>query len=195
MIEIDPDPFHKFTRWYEEARRRVAMADAVTLATATPNGRPSARMVLLRGHDEKGFLFFTNYTSRKARELTDNPHAALVLFWRDLGRQIRIEGTVTRATPAESAAYWKTRPRESRLAAHASRQSQPLEDPGHLEELFQKASKAHSGQEVPLPEFWGGFRVHPEQIEFWKNGEHRLHDRLVYSRTKDDRWAVERLCP
>ena len=170
------------------------LAAAMTLATADGAGRPSARVVLLRGVDEEGFLFYTNYASRKARELGINPHASLCLHWFWLEEQVRVEGAVVRATREESDAYFQSRPRESRVGAWASRQSQPLETRAQLEEDYRAFDQQFGDGPVPRPEFWGGFRLIPDRIEFWKAGAARLHDRVVYARLVDG-WHVERLYP
>ena len=166
----------------------------MTLATSSPVGLPSARTVLLRGHDERGFVFFTNHDSRKARELDENPRAALVFHWWQLGRQVRIEGVVERIARTESGAYWKTRPRASRIAAWASPQSQSIADRAELDRLVAAVEKRFDGKRVPLPPFWGGVRVVPETVEFWHHRENRLHDRVRYTRAGQG-WRRERLAP
>jgi pyridoxamine 5'-phosphate oxidase len=194
--DVDADPLAQFRAWYEQALAAgQPLPEAMTLATATPTGQPSARMVLLRGHDEHGFVFYTNYESRKAQELTANPQAALVFYWPTLDRQIRIEGRVERVSAEQSDAYFRSRPRDSQLGAWASPQSQII--PGretlerHLAEIL-----ARFGQgEVPRPPHWGGFRVVPEVIEFWQARAGRLHDRLRYRRLGPARWLLERLAP
>jgi pyridoxamine 5'-phosphate oxidase len=191
--DADPNPLTQFRRWFAEAERAEGNAEAMTLATATPAGAPSARMVLLRGFDERGFVFFTNFSSRKARELTENPQAALVLYWPQLERQVRIEGRVEIVTAAEADAYFRQRPRGSQLAAWASPQSQSIPSREFLEERVRQVTGQFPG-EVPRPPFWGGLRVVPQLMEFWQGGEHRLHDRLVYRRTPDG-WLRERLGP
>lgn len=166
----------------------------VTLATATPDGRPSARMVLLRGVDDRGFVFYTNYTSRKARDLDANPHAALCVHWPTLDEQIRIEGRVERASDEESDAYFAGRPRGSQLGAWASAQSQVLAARQQLEEEYRKVEARFADSTVPRPPFWGGFRIVPTRIEFWYGRADRLHDRVVYTRDGDG-WKIERLYP
>jgi pyridoxamine 5'-phosphate oxidase len=166
----------------------------MTLATATPDGRPSARMVLLRGFDERGFCFYSNYESRKAAELAANPRAALVFWWDALERQVRIEGRIERTTREESEAYFHSRPPGSQLSAAASPQSRVIEDRAMLEERVRRlATDSHNGQ-VPLPDFWGGYRLAPEVVEFWQGRPNRLHDRLRYRRA-GDAWKIERLAP
>ena len=188
------DPLAQFLAWFEEARATVEQPDAVALATATADGRPSVRMVLLKRADEDGFGFHTNLESRKARELAANPRAALLCHWQPLGRQVRVEGAV-RLTPAiESEEYFRTRPVGSRLAAWASPQSRPLADREELERLYADAAARFPGDEVPLPPHWGGFRLVPDAYEFWQHGEHRLHDRLLYERSGDG-WCRQRLAP
>ena len=166
----------------------------MALATATPDGRPSVRMVLLKGADERGFAFFTNYESRKGGELAANPHAALLFHWWPLGRQVRVEGRVERISDEESEAYFDTRPLPSRLAAWASPQSRPLADRAELERLYAEAAARFPGDDVPLPPHWGGYRVVPDAYEFWQHGDDRLHDRIRYERDGDG-WKRERLAP
>lgn len=193
--DLDPNPLRLFDEWL----RAAAGADlpepyAMTLATATPDGRPSARIVLLRGFDERGFVFFTSYEGRKASELEANPRAALVMHWAELERQVRIEGTVERTSAAESDAYFSSRPPESRLAACAARQSAVLANRETLEASFRALQARYPDGNIPRPETWGGFRVIPQVIEFWQGGPHRLHDRFRYMRLADG-WKVERLAP
>ena len=166
----------------------------MTLATTTPHGRPSARMVLLKGVDQRGFLFFTNYESRKARELASNPQAALVFYWHAVHRQVRITGRVTKLPAAESNAYFATRPRESRIAAVASRQSAVLESRAALESRYAELTAKYPNAAPPRPINWGGYRVHPDEIEFWQQAPHRLHDRLRYRKHRGA-WILERLSP
>ena len=192
--DLDPDPMVAFRAWFREAEDAVPRADAMTLATATADGRPSARVVLLRGLDERGFVFFTNRESRKGIELLENPHVALVFHWWELGRQARIEGVVEEVNSAESESYWETRPRASRLAAWASPQSQPIGARTELDGLYAEADARFDDAGVPLPPFWGGYRVVPETLEFWTHRENRLHDRILYERTAAG-WRRERLAP
>lgn len=190
------DPFALFARWYAEAGvDDVPDGSAMVLATSTPDGAPSARMVLLRGFDRRGFVFYTNYESRKGRELALNPRAALLFYWPQAGRQVRVEGTVERVSPEESDAYFASRPRGSQLAAWASRQSQVLADRAELDRAWREAGTRFEGAPVPRPPYWGGFRVVPQVFEFWQRGEHRLHDRLLYRRTPGGDWTCERLYP
>ncbi len=190
-----PNPLALFTEWYEDARRSgIYLPEAMTLATASKDGRPSSRLMLLKGFDERGFRFFTNYESRKAGDLTDNPHAALVFHWSRLQRQVRVEGKVVRVPEQESREYFATRPRGSQLGAWASNQSSPVEDRRHLNEAFREHEARFKGSDVPLPPFWGGYRVIPEAIEFWQGRANRLHDRLRYT-LEEDGWTVARLSP
>jgi pyridoxamine 5'-phosphate oxidase len=189
------DPIARFHEWFEAARAAgVAFPETMTLATASADGAPSARMVLLKGADADGFIFFTGYESRKGQELAANPRAALVLYWQAVGRQVRVEGPVERVPEAESAEYWATRPRGSRLAAWTSRQSRPLSGRDELEARYAEMESEYEGRDVPLPPHWGGFRVRPEAIEFWEHRDDRLHDRVRYTRGRDG-WASERLWP
>ena len=166
----------------------------MTLATATPDGRPSARVVLLKGFDERGFVFYTNYEGRKSTEIEANPRAALVFYWGELERQVRVEGRVSRVPDEESDAYFAERPRGSQLGAWASEQSRPVRDRGALEERLRELEGEYGGREVPRPPFWGGYRVEPETMEFWQGRENRLHDRLRYHRA-GELWRRERLQP
>ena len=192
--DLDPDPLRQFKRWFEDARGTALPApEAMALATATPNGRPSVRMVLLKSADERGFTFHTNYESRKGDELTANPHAALLFHWQPLGRQVRVEGCVERVASEESEAYFRTRPLGSRLAAWASPQSRPLADRAELDRLYAEA-KERFGENVPLPPTWGGFRLVADAYEFWQHGDDRLHDRIRYERDADG-WTKTRLAP
>ncbi|HEV7745828.1 MAG TPA: pyridoxamine 5'-phosphate oxidase [Pyrinomonadaceae bacterium] len=193
---VDRDPLPLFQRWLHEARAvGINLAEAMTLATATPEGKPSARLVLLKQADEQGFVFFTNYNSMKARELDSNPQAALVFYWPQLERQVRIEGKVERTSAAESDAYFKTRPRESQIGALASPQSEVIASRAALQERADLIEKSYEGREVDRPQNWGGYRMHPERIEFWKGRPGRLHDRINYDRQADGGWAVKRLAP
>jgi pyridoxamine 5'-phosphate oxidase len=192
--ELDPDPLVELRAWLTAARAVSPLAEAMTLATASPDGRPSARIVLLRDVDERGLTFYTNRESRKGEELRENPRAALVLHWWELGRQVRVEGTVEEVGREESEAYWRTRPRPSRIAAWASAQSRPVEDRAALEEAYEGAAGRFEGEEVPLPPHWGGFRVRPVVVELWQHRESRLHDRVRYVRS-DAGWRQERLMP
>jgi pyridoxamine 5'-phosphate oxidase len=189
------DPLELFREWFDAAREAgVQFPETMTLATATADGVPSARMVLLKGADEDGFVFFTGYESRKAEELAANPHAALVFYWQPLGRQVRVEGPVERVSERESAEYFATRARGSQLAAWTSRQSRPLGDRAELERRYAEVEREHENNEVPLPPHWGGFRLRPDAIEFWEHRDNRLHDRLRYTRAREG-WAAARLWP
>jgi pyridoxamine 5'-phosphate oxidase len=193
----DADPIVQFRRWLEEAVAHDPLdPTAMTLATADAQGRPSARVVLLKGYDERGFVFFTNYDSRKGRELAENPHAALVFYWPAFDRQVRIEGTVERVAREESEAYFRTRPEGARLGAWASPQSRVIAGRGALEEAVAEVTARFAGRPegIPCPEFWGGFRLRPGVIEFWHGRPNRLHDRIVYRR-EGEGWRRERLAP
>ena len=195
MEALSQDPLELFEHWFAEAKRAgVEVPEAMTLATATGAGIPSARMVLLKGADEDGFVFYTGYGSRKSDELEQNPRAALVFYWRPLGRQVRVEGSVARVSEPESAAYFATRPRGSQLAAWASLQSRPLGRREELDRRYAELEREYEGRDVPLPPHWGGYRLHPEAIEFWEHRENRLHDRLRYTRAREG-WNVEMLSP
>jgi pyridoxamine 5'-phosphate oxidase len=180
--------------WSAICNHRPADVNAMTLATVDKNGQPSSRTVLLKSVDERGFIFFTNYDSRKGRELTDNPNAALTFFWSDLERQVCVAGSVTKLPVAESEAYFKSRPRGSRIGAWASNQSQPVADRAVLEKKWRELEKQFPG-EIPLPPNWGGFILSPERIEFWQGRPSRLHDRFQYCRQPDGAWKIERLAP
>ncbi|HEU0335696.1 MAG TPA: pyridoxamine 5'-phosphate oxidase [Gaiellaceae bacterium] len=193
--ELDPDPIRQFETWLADARAAgLELPEAMTLATADTAGRPSARMVLLKGIDRRGFAFFTNRESRKAVELAANPRAALVFHWQPLHRQVRVEGTVEALDDDESYAYFRTRPLGSRLAAWASPQSRPLAGRAELEALYEEAEARFAGIEPPLPPFWGGYRVLAEAVELWQGRENRLHDRVRYE-LREGAWARRRLAP
>ena len=192
----DPDPIAQFRRWFDTAMGAdLHEPNAMTLATATPEGRPSARIVLLKGFDERGFVFYTSYEGRKSEEIEANPRCALVFYWGELERQVRVEGGVSRIPEEESDEYFGSRPRGSQLGAWASEQSRPVEGRDALEERLRNLEAEYEGREVLRPPFWGGYRVEPEVIEFWQGRENRLHDRLVYRRSDDGEWERERLQP
>ena len=193
--DVDPDPFQQFDRWFAEAARSGLRApEAAALATASAEGAPSVRMVLVKQTGEMGFVFFTNYASRKGLELAGNPRAALLFHWDTIGRQVRIEGAVERLSAAESAAYVRSRPRASQLSALASPQSRSVADREELERSVAELAARHAGAELPVPDFWGGFRLVPDRFEFWQHREDRLHDRLSYTRHNGG-WRIERLAP
>jgi pyridoxamine 5'-phosphate oxidase len=190
------DPFARFQEWFAEAEaREPSDPNAMTVATATADGRPSARAILLKGVDARGFVFYTNLESRKALELAANPHVALLFHWKSLGRQIRIEGTVEPVTAAEADAYFASRPRISRLGAWASRQSRPLDQRLTLERRLAEYEAAYPEETVPRPPHWSGYRVLPETMEFWQDMPFRLHDRTVYTRRPDGGWDIGKLFP
>lgn len=192
---VAPDPLDQFRAWFEEARAAgVREPEAMALATADAAGRPSARMVLLRGADARGFVFFTNRASRKGRELEANPRGALLFHWAPLERQVRIEGAVVRVADAESVAYFEARPVGSRASAIASPQSEPVPDRAFLETRVREVLAAHPHGRLPRPSHWGGYRVEPDAFEFWQAGAHRLHDRVRYRRDEAG-WVRQRLAP
>ena len=216
---LEADPIAQFKKWFDQAtgarasgrvrkffiRRYKALLlasgaeplglTAMTLATVDKQGRPSARVVLLKGVDQRGFIFFTNYESRKGQELAENPQAALVFYWPDQERQVSIAGEVGKLPAAESDAYFKTRPRGSRLAAWASKQSATITDRAALEDKWNQLEAQYAGQEIPRPPFWGGYLLSPARVEFWQGRPNRLHDRFCYSRQPDKTWLIERLAP
>jgi pyridoxamine 5'-phosphate oxidase len=194
---VERDPIRQFAAWYDAAvAAGVPEPEAMTLSTATPDGRPSARVVLLRGFDACGFCFFTNYESRKGRELGANPHAAVTFHWAVLERQVRIEGRVERTSAAESDEYFHSRPSTSRIGAWSSPQSEVIPDRAALEALFTRYRTEHPDEAaIPRPDHWGGFRIVPERIEFWQGRPSRLHDRLCFRRASDGGWTLERLAP
>ena len=191
----DADPMRQFLTWFEQAREVEPDPTAMALATASTDGRPSVRTVLLKGADERGLVFYTNYESRKAREMEATGRASLLFFWRSLDRQVRVDGTIERVSPAESDAYFETRPIESRLSVYASRQSDTIDGREVLEEAFERVKRTYGDGPIPRPEWWGGYRVIAEEFEFWQGRESRLHDRLRYTRQPDGSWRRERLAP
>jgi len=194
---IDANPIRQFQRWYDEVRAHgVSEQDAtsMTLATATRDGRPSARIVLLKGFDDRGFVFYTNYQSRKGKELSENPRACLLFYWPQLWRQVRIEGEVQKISATESEKYFQSRPLGSKLGAWASNQSEVVDRRETLEARFAELQKRF-GEDVPRPEHWGGYRLKPNSIEFWQGRDNRLHDRLRYRLEEDGSWLIERLGP
>jgi len=217
--DLADDPIEQFKRWFDQAlgvraggrvrsffvRLYKAVfllanpgpvdVNAMTLATADAEGRPSARVVLLKGVDERGFIFFTNYESRKGQELAANPHAALVFYWANQERQVCIAGTVSQLPEEESVAYFKTRPRGSRLAAWASNQTSVVPDRAALDQAWDKMEAEHAGKEIPKPAYWGGYLLRPQRMEFWQGRPNRLHDRFRYTRLPNDQWQIERLAP
>lgn len=192
---VENDPISQFARWYEHALAVVKpLPHAVALATSTPAGHPSLRMVLLKGFDAHGFVFYTNYRSRKGRELARSARASLLFYWGELDRQVRVDGRVEKVTARESDEYFATRPRGSQLSAWASAQSQPVGGRAALERRFAAFTRKYAGA-VPRPQHWGGYRLAPEAVEFWQGREDRLHDRILYRRRPRGRWTIERLAP
>jgi pyridoxamine 5'-phosphate oxidase len=193
--DLAADPIEQFGRWFDEAKQAVPLAEAMALASVDASGAPAVRFVLLKAFGPEGFDFFTDYRSEKGDQLDANPDAALAFWWRELGRQVRIAGPVTRLSEAESDEYFATRPREAQLGAWASEQSMPLTDRAQLAQQVEAESQRFEGRDVERPPHWGGFRVVPDQIEFWQQGEARLHDRFRYRRQPGGGWSIERLSP
>lgn len=194
--DLARDPFRQFDKWFQEAQAaKLVEPNAMTLATASPDGRPSARTVLLKAVDGRGFVFYTNYESRKGRDLTANPRACLSFPWFALERQVIVEGTVTKVSREESAAYFHGRPRASQLGAWVSQQSSIITGRAVLEDAMKALEKKYAGIEVPIPPAWGGYRLAPDTVEFWQGRRSRLHDRLRYRREPSGEWAIERLAP
>jgi pyridoxamine 5'-phosphate oxidase len=194
--DLDPNPFQQFQKWFQQALdAQLSEPNAMTLATATRDGKPSARIVLLKGFDERGFVFYTNYESRKGRELEENPHASLVFYWGELDRQVCTTGQVSRVSREESETYFHSRPEDSQLGAWASQQSEVISGRRVLEDRFRQLAADYQKKPIPLPPYWGGFRVAPDVIEFWQGRPSRLHDRLRYTLQSDHRWLIERLAP
>ncbi|HEU4574841.1 MAG TPA: pyridoxamine 5'-phosphate oxidase [Chitinophagaceae bacterium] len=198
LLETDvlPDPIKQFERWWNEAiESEIDEVNAMTLATASRDGIPSARIVLLKSFDERGFVFFTNYKSHKGGQLEENPYACLVFFWKELERQVRITGSVQKISAAESDTYFKSRPEGSRIGAWASPQSQPIENRRWLDDHYSRLEKEMAGMAIPRPPHWGGYLVKPLRIEFWQGRPSRLHDRLCYELHDSGEWTIERLAP
>jgi pyridoxamine 5'-phosphate oxidase len=193
---VDPNPIDLFRRWYDAAVKSGSrLPDAMTLATAARDGRPSARVVLLKQFDNDGFVFYTNYNSSKAKELEENPRAALVMYWTVLDRQVRVEGSVARVSAAESDEYFQTRPRESQIGALASPQSEVVASRDVLEKKYAELVELYDGRKIERPDHWGGYILKPERIEFWQNRNGRLHDRILYQRDSTGSWSIQRLAP
>ena len=198
LVEKDlaKDPFRQFEKWFQEAEAaKITEPNAMTLSTATREGRPSSRTVLLKGLDGRGFVFYSNYDSRKGRDLSENPRASLLFPWLALERQVTVEGAIAKLTREESEAYFHSRPRASQLGAWVSQQSAIISGRSVLEDSLKALDKKYAGAEIPLPPNWGGYRVNPETVEFWQGRRSRLHDRLRYRREKSGDWIVERLSP
>lgn len=192
--DVDPDPLVQFDRWFEEAAAVMDAPEAMAVASVGPDGQPSVRMVLLKQWGEDGFAFFTNYDSRKGRELTGHPVAALLFYWEPRGRQVRMEGTVERTSDAESDAYFATRPHGGQIGAHASHQSEVVASRDELDQRVRALESEYEGRTVPRPAWWGGLRVRPRSFEFWQNRRDRLHDRLLYT-PRPGGWQIDRLQP
>ena len=191
----DPNPMRQFAQWFEQVRGTEADPTAMALATASSDGRPSLRTVLLKGIDDRGYIFFTNYESRKAREMEATGRASLLFFWRSLERQVRIDGVPERISPLESDAYFASRPLDSRLSVYASKQSEVIESRELLEEAFERVRRTYGDGLVPRPDWWGGYRIVPDEFEFWQGRTSRLHDRLRYVKQPDGAWRRDRLAP
>lgn len=191
-----PNPFDQFKAWFDQALAAdLPEPNAMTIATATSDGKPSARMVLLKDYDERGFVFFTNYESHKGQQLEENPWGALVFWWAELERQVRIEGLVEKTSPPESDIYFHSRPENSQLGAWVSNQSQVIDSREVLEQRLQQLKEEYENKQIPRPQHWGGFRVIPTEIEFWQGRPSRLHDRLLYRRSEEGSWVMQRLSP
>ena len=194
--DIDPDPIVQFKKWFDDAvAAKLLLPDAMTLATVTPDGKPSARMVLLKSVDKDGFTFYTNYNSRKASELGATPWATLLFHWVQLQRQVRVSGSIAKISAEESDNYFRTRPRESQISAHASPQSEVVADRDELVREYKRIEELYRGKPVPRPSHWGGYCLTPKSIEFWKGRIGRLHDRLLYELQSDGKWTIKRLAP
>jgi len=194
--QINKDPIRQFQLWFDEAvAAKLPLPEAMSLATVTPDGRPASRMILLKQVDAEGFVFFTNYLSAKAKQLEINPYAAMVFFWPQLERQVRVEGKVSRTSAEESSAYFKTRPRESQIGAWASPQSEVIPAREVLEQRAMELAEQYCDREIDCPTHWGGYRLKPDRIEFWKGRVGRLHDRMLYELQPDGTWTIKRLAP
>jgi pyridoxamine 5'-phosphate oxidase len=194
--DLNADPFTQFDRWFQEALKAESMdANAMSVATVSSDGQPSTRTVLLKYYDETGFVFYTNLSSRKAGEIKTNPKVALLFYWHEVHRQVKILGTAEQTTAAENVAYFMRRPRDSQLGAWVSHQSSVISSRSILLNKFAEMKQKYTDGEIPLPSFWGGYRVEAHSIEFWQGRESRLHDRFLYTRTESDRWFFERLAP
>jgi pyridoxamine 5'-phosphate oxidase len=193
--DLDPDPIRQFQKWFQQAVEVVPEANAMVLATADREGKPSVRVILLKGIDERGFSFFTNYQSRKSRELAENPHAAIAFYWAALERQVSITGAVSRLSRQESEEYFKSRPRGNRLGAWASKQSQVIANRAELEERMKAVETRFPGDDIPIPDNWGGYLLVPSAIDFWQGRPNRLHDRFCYTKEASGHWRLDRLSP
>lgn len=194
--DVKSNPIEQFDHWFDEALKSgIYEPNAMTLATASTDGKPAARIVLLKGFNQDGFVFYTNYLSRKGKELAKNPVVALVFFWPELERQVRIEGTIEKVSKETSEKYFQSRPKESQIGALASPQSQVIADRGLLEKNWKELEKKYADQEIPKPSFWGGYLVKPQVIEFWQGRSSRLHDRIVYRKADKNNWKIVRLAP
>ncbi len=193
---MSSDPIKIFAEWFKEAKQTIAInPNAAALATATTDGKPSVRMILLKNFDEHGFVFYTNLNSKKAKELAENPQAALCYYWQDMNKQVRIEGKVEQVSKEEADKYFASRARESQIGTWSSNQSQPLSSLQELDQRFRDYTEQFKDKEIPRPEFWSGFRIVPDAIEFWKLGKYRLHERVCYKKTETDEWISYRLYP
>ncbi len=194
--DVANHPIRQFDKWWSEAMNSdIDEVNAMVLATATKDGKPSARIVLLKDYDEKGFVFYTNYDSQKGLELADNPNASIVFFWKELQRQVRIEGVIEKVSAEESDTYFNSRPEGSRIGAWASPQSKVVPTRNVLEDKYEEYHQKFAGKNIPRPSHWGGYRIKPTEIEFWQGRPNRLHDRILYSQQEEGNWKIERLAP